>query len=190
MSTQNQAYQKLEKSLTDVIAEEQAKLGYRKEAIQLYYPLKSLNHFFNSNDSVDNMLKKLSRFPEFSMCRLGLTKISHEGERFCFYLAPEASEYVHNNKEKNVFIFELVELLQKEDTTLNLVISLFKKWDQNCLVKEMDHGEFDVLIKFVDREDSYYYCFKDEGCHIIYHRFLPEDYKDNSILISSCPSKL
>ena len=22
------------------------------------------------------------------------------------------------------------------------------------------------------------YCFKEEGCHITYHRFLPEDYKD------------
>ena len=24
----------------------------------------------------------------------------------------------------------------------------------------------------------HYYCFKDEGCHIIYHRFLKEDYED------------
>ena len=31
---------------------------------------------------------------------------------------------------------------------------------------------------FIEREDPYYYCFKDEGFHIIYHRFLPEDYKD------------
>ena len=34
-------------------------------------------------------------------------------------------------------------------------------------------------IKFADKaDDRYYYCFKDEGCHIIYHRFLPEDYED------------
>ena len=43
---QNQAYQKLENSLTDVIAEEQAKLGYRKEAIRLYYPQLPLSEFF------------------------------------------------------------------------------------------------------------------------------------------------
>lgn len=178
MCNQNQAYQKLEKSLTDVIAEEQAKLGYRKEAIQLYYPLGSLNHFFNSNASVDSMKKKLNSFCDFSIDRLGIIKISYEGERFCFHLAPEASEYVHKNYEKNVFIFELVELLQRDDTTLNSVISFFKKWDENCIVKEMDNGEFDVLIMFMDREDPYYYCFKDEGCHIIYHRFLPEDYRD------------
>ena len=32
-------YERLEKSLTDTIKEEQAKLGFRKEAIRLYYPL-------------------------------------------------------------------------------------------------------------------------------------------------------
>ena len=43
----------------------------------------------------------------------------------------------------------------------------------------MNNGEFDRLIRFADNsEDPYYYCFKDEGCHIIYHRFLPEDYTD------------
>ena len=40
------AYQRLEESLTDLVAEEQAKLGYRKEEIRLYYPLSTLNHFF------------------------------------------------------------------------------------------------------------------------------------------------
>ena len=42
----------------------------------------------------------------------------------------------------------------------------------------MDNGEFDRMIRFEEGEDKYYYCFKDEGCHIIYHRFLPEDYAD------------
>lgn len=178
MDNQNHAYQKLEKSLTDVIAEEQAKLGYRKEAIQLYYPLGSLNHFFNSNNSADIMKERLHNFPDFVSDRFGTVKYSYEGERFCFYLAPEASEYVHKNKSKNTFIFELVELLRLEDTTLDGVIRYFKKWDNHCVVKKMDNGEFDILIMFVDREDPYYYCFKDEGCHVIYHRFLPEDYAD------------
>ena len=34
-------------------------------------------------------------------------------------------------------------------------------------------------IRFLDKpDDTYYYCFKDEGFHFIYHRFLPEDYAD------------
>ena len=39
-------FARLEKNIIDVIKEEQAKLGYRKEKIRLYYPLSSLNHFF------------------------------------------------------------------------------------------------------------------------------------------------
>ena len=43
----------------------------------------------------------------------------------------------------------------------------------------MNNGEFDFYVRFPEgSEDRYYYCFKDEGCHIIYHRFLPEDYAD------------
>ena len=39
-------YDKLERNLIDIIKEEQAKLGFFKEDIRLYYPLSSLNHFF------------------------------------------------------------------------------------------------------------------------------------------------
>lgn len=36
-------FKRLEKNLIDIIKEEQAKLGFRKEEIRLYYPLISLN---------------------------------------------------------------------------------------------------------------------------------------------------
>lgn len=178
MCHQHQGYEKLEKSLTDIIAEEQAKLGYRKEAIRLYYPLGSLNHFFNSNDSAENMQEKLEQFALFVKDRLGVINISNENERFCFHLAPEASEYVHQNKEENSFIYQLVRLLEKHTTTIENVIGFFKEWDKDCVVTEIKNGEFDILIQFTNKDDPYYYCFKDEGCHIIYHRFLPEDYED------------
>ena len=35
-----------------------------------------------------------------------------------------------------------------------------------------------LVIHFTEGDDRYYYCFKDEGFHITYHRFLPADYKD------------
>ena len=44
-------FDRLEKNLIDIIKEEQAKLGFRKEAIRLYYTLSSLNHFFEAEDS-------------------------------------------------------------------------------------------------------------------------------------------
>ena len=48
-------YDKLERNLIDIIKEEQAKLGFFREDIHLYYPLSSLNHFFSAKDSADEM---------------------------------------------------------------------------------------------------------------------------------------
>ena len=138
----------------------------------------SLNPFFNSSVTADAMEQKLTDFCNFASERLGSISFSYAGDRFCFYLAPEAAEYVHENKEKDVFIFELVKLLQERNTTLDSVITLFQKWDNSCVVEEVDTDEFNILIRFVNRDDPYYYCFKDEGCHVIYHRYLPEDYVD------------
>ena len=56
-------YERLEKSLTDTIKEEQAKLGFRKEAIRLYYPLSSLNHFFDVQEGEEQC------FIACSICR-------------------------------------------------------------------------------------------------------------------------
>lgn len=48
-------YDKLEQNLIDIIKEEQAKLGFFTEDIRLYYPLSSLNHFFDTDDTDDEM---------------------------------------------------------------------------------------------------------------------------------------
>ena len=41
-------FSRLEKNISDVIKEQQAKLGYMREKVRLYYPLNSLNHFFGT----------------------------------------------------------------------------------------------------------------------------------------------
>ena len=52
-------YDKLERNLIDIIKEEQAKLGFFREDIRLYYPLSSLNHFFDAADTADEMQARL-----------------------------------------------------------------------------------------------------------------------------------
>ena len=171
-------YKRLQNSLIDVIAEEQAKLGYMKEPIRLYYPLSSLNHFFESDGDAETMQKSLSSFPEATKEIFGEVQVSHKGDRFCFFLSENATEYVHEHRDENAFIFALVQLIAKHGTTMDEVKELFRSQSYDCVMEPMDNGEFDLMIRFVDSEDPYYYCFKDEGCHIIYHRFLPEDYAD------------
>lgn len=82
-------FSRLEKSIMDVIKEEQAKLGYRKEKIRLYYPLSSLNHFFQVEGDVTGMLEKLNWFSEYTKQRLGQVEVTNEGERFCFHIPEE-----------------------------------------------------------------------------------------------------
>ena len=67
-------YDKLERNLIDIVKEEQAKLGFFKEDVRLYYPLSSLNHFFNSSDSADEMQMRLDTLPDPSLQNLDRLK--------------------------------------------------------------------------------------------------------------------
>ena len=113
-------YERLEKSLTDTIKEEQAKLGFRKEAIRLYYPLSSLNHFFDVQEGEEQMLHRLQHLPETWQEKLGDVGVTAKKERFCFYIPEQGSVYVHEHMAENEFIKKLVELMmnhgiKKED---------------------------------------------------------------------------
>ena len=150
-------YKILENNLIDIIKEEQAKLGYRKEKIRLYYPLSSLNNIFSSQDNVYEMDERLKKLSEYTNETLGEVIVSNKDDRFCFYINEQGAEYVHENTIENLFLSKA----------------------SKVHIEKMEDNEFDTLIYFEeDSEDTYYYCFKDEGFHIIYHRFLPDDYKD------------
>lgn len=200
-------YSNLERSLIDVIKEEQAKLGYYREDIRLYYPLSSLNHFLGTDVNADKMQKILEGTGEnvdetrnivegkeagsataepivagmnaTLSDKLGMMEVSHRGDRFCFHILPEGVEYVHENTKENEFIRELVNLVAKHGCTINQIYELFTARSDRVGREKMDNGEFDERIWFQDdADDPYYYCFKQEGGHMIYHRFLPEDYED------------
>ena len=172
-------YKRLYKNLIDIIKEEQAKLGFRRESIRLYYPLSSLNHFFETQDTEEQMKNRLHGIPDFIKETLGDIKVTSKKERFCFRIPEEGSNYVYENTNPNEFIKELIEIVGKHGCKIEDIIALFKQHDKNVFVEEIHNGEFDYLIRFSEEnEDPYYYCFHDEGCHIIYHRLLPEDYEE------------
>ena len=172
-------FKRLEKNLIDIIKEEQAKLGFRKEEIRLYYPLISLNHFFEADDDVDEMQTRLEQFPEEVKKKLGdICPISVQ-HRFCLHIPEQGSVYVHEHTTENEFIKKLVELMMNHGIKKEDILAIFQKEAKDIRVGDMHNGEFDFWVRFPEEnEDEYYYCFKDEGCHMIYHRFLPEDYAD------------
>ena len=96
--------------------------------------------------------------------------VSHKGDRFCFYIPEPGSVYVHENMKENEFIKVLIELVQKHDCTKVKLLDLFTFYWKKTESQEMDNGEFDFYIRFLDKaDDTNYYCFKDEGFHFIYH---------------------
>ena len=172
-------YTQLKNNLIDIIREEQAKLGFREERIRLYYPLSSLNHLLSTSEDADTMAARLSSLPEAITEALGEVTVTHQGDRFCFNIPEKGSLYVHDNTPDNDFIKSLVALLAVHGTTLEDVGALFASYSDGVTCEKVDNGEFDVLYRFPEGYgDPYFYCFKDEGCHVIYHRFLPADYYD------------
>ena len=156
-------YDKLERNLIDIIKEEQAKLGFFRDDIRLYYPLSSLNHFFDAADTADEMQARLEVLPASITDKLGDIEVSHKGDRFCFHIPQQGTVYVHNNTAGNEFIKELVNLVGRHGCTMDEILDLFHTHSDNVITEEMDNGEFDRLIRFGDKpDDTYYYCFKDE----------------------------
>lgn len=172
-------YMRLEKNISDVIKEEQVKLGYRSEAIRLYYPLQSLNRFLGSDYDTDGMNKALAGFCKSVEDKFGEVTVSNKEERFCFLLPEQASEYIHENTEKTGFIYDFINTVSRHGITIDDVIAQFKKYSDHVHVEKVSHGEFDYLVYFEDgKPDDFRYCLTDEGCHVIYHRFTVEDYED------------
>ena len=162
-------FDKLEKNLMDVIQEEQAKLGFRREKIRLYYPLTTLNHLLDTEDTAEQMEITLARQPESMTRKLGNLDVTRRGDRFCLCIPEEGSAYVHEHFAETGFIYGKLEDIRR----------LFLSPSENIYVEEMQGEDFDVMIRFPEgMGDPYCYCFRDEGCHVIYHRFLPEDYAE------------
>lgn len=172
-------YSKLEKSIIDILQEEQVKLGYRSETVRLYYPLQSLNRFLKTNYNIEEMHAELKLFIQSVEHKLGHINISNEKERFCFSLPPQASDFVHEHMGHAEFIYDFVNTISKHGVTIEEILEQFYKYSDHVHFEKVSHGEFDYLIYFQDgKPDDYRYCITDEGCHMIYHRYNEEDYND------------
>lgn len=172
-------FAKLEINIMDVMKENQIKIGYRSEMVRLYYPLQSLNRFLKSDESADEMQKILSDYFDLGKSRLGNVEISHKGDRFCLQIPTETADYVHENMHENEFIQKFIHMIQRHGITIEELLAVFREYSEHVHFEKINGGEFDYLIYFENEiPDDYRYCITDEGCHMTYHRFTPDDYMD------------
>lgn len=170
---------RLEKIITDVIREQQLKLGFLEETIRLYYPLSTLNHFVEHACDISQMTEELQQFCDEVKERLGEVQIQHKGERFCIQIPPQGARYVHEHMGDTSFLQDLINTVQNHGCTMEQIDELFHRYSEHVCCMPLENGEFDCLYYFKNRAaDGYVYCFKAEECHVIYHRFLKEDYME------------
>lgn len=169
----------LEQNIYDMIEEQQLKLGYLEETVRLYYPLSSLNRFFDAQYSEEEMKVRMLQFAEDVKNRYGKIRISNQGERFCVAIPPEGARYVHERSDKECFLAKLITAIRKTESSLEDVLDVFRMYSDCVHVEKTTHGEFDYLVYFENGiPDSYRYCISQEGCHIIYHRYTKADYEE------------
>ncbi len=172
-------FAKLEQNICDVIREDQIKLGYRSETIRLYYPLESLNSLVGKHLSVTQMYEELADFCAEVKPRLGGIQVSGSKDRFCLAFPPQAAEYVHFELPKDKFLEEFIAVIARHGSTLSDVLEVFKRYSSQVHLEQLFQSEFDYLIYFEDGlPNDYRYCLTMEECHMTYHRFTVEDYKE------------
>ena len=74
----NERYKRLEENISDMMAEEQAKLGYMKEAVRLYYPLSSLCNILECKTDIKGMNDVLAGFSSYMEEKYGKIMISNQ----------------------------------------------------------------------------------------------------------------
>lgn len=173
------SYETLQKYMIDFIQEQQLKIGYRKETLRIYYFLSSLNHYIARQFTIEEMVEYLKGFCDYAKPLLGAITITHREERFCFTIPEEGTEAVHQLPLHNDFLPRLLHTVSQHGCTMNDVLAVFQDTPYTLSVQQLTGEDFDCLIYFQDDPfDNYRYCFKQEGEHLTYHRFTPEDYRD------------
>ena len=129
-------------------------------------------------DSRADLTLLLDEFRAVERDTLGDIRISCDGERYCFRLPEEASEYVHEHTASGGFLYDFIGVIGRHGASMAEVEAVFRKYSDCVHIEQLDSEDFDYLMYFEDGvPDDYRYCLTDEGHHIIYHRFTPEDYE-------------
>lgn len=173
-------YEALKQNIIDVVEEEQIKIGYRKESIQLYYPVKSVENLLETEAlSQAELVKILDSFKAYTKKNPGKLEYSIKDNRLCFLISEEAVENIHNRTSDKGFLKAFIEQMRKHDTTIEDIKKIFSRYSSEFHCKKLNNGEFDYLLWFESGiPDSYKYCINFEGDHVTYHRFTNKDFED------------
>ncbi|MEI3173781.1 MAG: DUF3877 family protein [Lachnospiraceae bacterium] len=181
----------LEQHILDTVKEWQIKIGYRKEAMNLYYPEESLKDMLGlSEEATEQELKgALELFKEEAQERLGNVQISEKARRYCIGIPEEGCEYIHTNVPDSEFLKTFLKTVTGLMPDFAAVRSCFEasaKQQQETFA-EQDHGTDGMGRVFYfkgsdntpesSKIDRYVYCVELDDFGMTYHRFTWHDYE-------------
>ena len=172
--------ERLEKNLTDQMKEAQLKLGYEEETMRLYYPVASLNLLLGTDcEKAGEMKETLEKLFAEPKSGLGKLEFAVRAGRIEVSVPPEGARYVHEHMGDVAFLREIVSLFSDpHGKSVKDVKQVFGKFGAYVCEQMPEGSDFDEVLYFKDPSvDEYYYCVKEEMGHLIYHRFLKEDYR-------------
>ena len=174
--------ERLEKNLADQMKEAQLKLGYEEETMRFYYPVASLNLLLGTHcrDGQEMLLELRRLFEGSGKSVLGELEFEKAGrDRIGIGVPSEGARYVHEHMGDTGFLEDLIRFFSEpHGKSISDALDVFRAHG-DCVLERMPEGaDFDGVIYFRDPAvDEYYYCIKEEMGHLIYHRFLKEDYE-------------
>lgn len=180
----------LEQHISDTVKEWQIKIGYRKEAMNLYYPEESLKDMLGlSEESTEEALKDaLELFKEETKERLGNVQVSEKAHRYCIEISEEGCEYIHTNVPDSEFLKAFLKVVTGLMPDFAAVRSCFEDSakEQQETFAEQDHGTDGMGRVFYfkgndatpesSKIDRYVYCVELDDFGMTYHRFTWHDY--------------
>lgn len=165
----------LEQMISQMIVEQQIKLGYVRETVRLYLPASTLEGVLQTSE----LKEPLKKFCHEVEPRLGKVLISHEGTRYCIAIPPEGGAYVHEHIAATDFLVALIDLFRYHGVVIEDVKKLFSRFSAHYVCEKQAGEEFDYLLYFEDKTiDEYYYLVKFDGEHASYHRFTEHDVRE------------
>lgn len=177
-------FSRLERNLIDNIREAQLKLGYENRPMSLNYMLTSLNHLLGADCGYEDMPAILEEFTEYSAPRLGKLSFRLIKDGYCITIPADGTAYVNDSSSGSEFIAALINAVRGHVDSIEQIVELFRKYSDAVTVKDGNGEDFDKLVYFSNGvPDEYYYCLTEEpcmggGCHVIYHRFIREDFEE------------
>ena len=176
-------FERFEKDLTDNIREAQLKLGYDGRPMSLNYMYTTLGHLLGCSPEEEAVFAELSQFAAEAAPRFGQISYRKIRDGVCVTVPAEGTAFVNGGTTGGEFIAELIGAVSRNGISLDEVLEVFRRHGE-ISVEESGCEDFDYLVRFSGgKPDEHFYCLTLEpcmggGCHVTYHRFIPEDYAE------------